>query len=63
VYVISPDAKTARRRRVLVGALDGSRVAILGGLAPEDKVVTAGAAWLTDGAKVTVVSSASRKDR
>lgn len=63
VYVVSPDAKTARRRRVLVGALDGNRIAILGGLAPNDRVVTAGAAWLTDGAKVMVVPSAARKDR
>ena len=62
-YVLSPDAKTARRRRVLVGALDGDRVAILGGLTAEDKVVTAGAAWLTDGARITVVSSAGRKGR
>lgn len=63
VYVVSPDARTAHRRRVLVGALDGNRVAIRGGLALEEKVVTAGAAWLTDGARVTVVPSADRKNK
>ncbi|MBI3567701.1 MAG: efflux RND transporter periplasmic adaptor subunit [Gemmatimonadetes bacterium] len=45
---------TARRRRVHIGALEGSRVAVLGGLDTGATVIVAGGAWLRDGQKVTV---------
>ena len=52
VFALSPDGARARRIPVTVGAILGERVAISGGLAGVDAVVTDGVAYLTDGAAV-----------
>lgn len=51
VYLVSPDS-TVSVRPVKLGPTEGERVAIDGGLAPGDVVVTDGADRLKDGAKV-----------
>lgn len=54
VWVVE-EAGTARSRPVAVGLSGDGRVEILSGLAPGDRVVTAGASLLSDGARVRVV--------
>jgi RND family efflux transporter MFP subunit len=56
VYVHDAAAGIAQRRPVKVGSIVGERVVVLDGLAPGERVVTDGAAWLTDGRAVRVVS-------
>lgn len=55
VFVVVADATVARRVPVRIGRLVGERVEILDGLAPGERVVTEGAAWLSDGATVRVL--------
>jgi len=54
MFRLSDDRTKAVRLRVLVGALDGDRVTVLGGIERGAQVVTAGAAWLADGTPVKV---------
>jgi membrane fusion protein, multidrug efflux system len=58
VYVLDEDAGVVRRRTVTVGPIVGERVVVVAGLAPGERVVTDGAAWLTDGRRVSVVADA-----
>lgn len=55
VYVLDPAGKVAHRQQVTVGAIVGDRVVVHAGLEPGQRVVTDGAAWLTDGRAVRVV--------
>jgi RND family efflux transporter MFP subunit len=55
VFVIDPQAGVAHRRQVAIGALVGDRVIVSAGLDPGERVITDGAAWLTDGRAVRVV--------
>lgn len=57
LFTLSPDGARAVRHRVRVGPLDGARVAVLGGLDERSVVVTAGAEWLADGARVRVAGA------
>jgi len=59
VYV--PDASGSRvsRRRVDVAFIDGDRVALKRGATPGERVVTDGAAYLTDGASIAVLDAAA----
>ena len=52
VYELSADGKRAERRRVTVAFIEGSRVAVTGGLEGASRVLTDGAAYLDDGAAV-----------
>jgi len=64
VFTLSADRTRAVRRRVHVGTLNGDRITVLGGLDRGVEVVTAGAAWLADGALVKLsatVPPAARK--
>ena len=63
VYVLGADGARAERRRARVAFLDGSQVALSGGVKAGERVVVEGAARLVDGATVRVVSAAERKDR
>jgi RND family efflux transporter MFP subunit len=54
VYALSSDGRRAERRRVTVAFIEGSRVAITGGLDGASRVLTDGAAYLDDGAAVRV---------
>ena len=54
VYALSADGTRAERRRVAVAFIDGSRVAVVGGLEGVSRVLTDGAGYLDDGAAVTV---------
>jgi RND family efflux transporter MFP subunit len=56
VYVLDAGESVARRRQVKVGPIVGERVTVFAGLMPGEHVVTDGAAWLTDGRAVRVVS-------
>ncbi|MEQ1889693.1 MAG: efflux RND transporter periplasmic adaptor subunit [Alphaproteobacteria bacterium] len=56
VFVVDPKTSKARRQRISVGKLDGSQIIVTKGLAPEDAVVTAGAAYLRDGVSVSVTA-------
>jgi len=55
VYVLDAAQGVARLRQVTVGPIVGERVVVLAGLEPGERVVTDGAAWLTDGRAVRVV--------
>jgi RND family efflux transporter MFP subunit len=54
VYALAPDGRHAERRTVSIAFLAGDRVAIASGLEGVAAVVTDGAAYLDDGAAVTV---------
>jgi RND family efflux transporter MFP subunit len=55
VYVLSADGARAERRRVTVGFLTDNRAAIAAGLEGARRVITDGAAYLQDGARVKVI--------
>ena len=63
VFVLAADGVRAERRRTRVAFLDGSLVALSGGVKADDRVVVEGATRLVDGASVRVVSAAERKVR
>jgi RND family efflux transporter MFP subunit len=52
VYTLTPDGRRARRLPVRVAFLRGDRAAVSGGLDGVSEVVTGGAAFLEDGARV-----------
>lgn len=56
VFVVA-ESGVAKRTAVRTGRLLGERVEILGGLAPGDRVVTEGAAWLDDNDAVRVLDA------
>lgn len=55
VFALSEDGSTAQQHRVTLGPIDGALVAVLNGLESGARVITAGAPYLTDGARVKVV--------
>jgi RND family efflux transporter MFP subunit len=55
VFVVGTGNAVVRRVPVRLGRLVGERIEVLGGVAPGDRVVTEGAAWLSDGAAVRVL--------
>ncbi len=55
VYVPDEAAGTAVKTRVILGCLIGERVAVQSGLEGSDRVITRGAAYLTDGAAIRIV--------
>lgn len=52
IWVISPDGRTAARRRVEAGARDGEWVEVLSGVNISDKLIDGGRAGLREGAPV-----------
>lgn len=54
VFVIDPKTGTAQQKRISVGPLEGEHILVTKGLSLEDLVVTAGAAYLRDGAAVSI---------
>ena len=58
VYVLDPTGRSARRRRVQVAFLEGSRVAIAAGIGASDRVVTDGNTRIIDGSRVRVLMPA-----
>jgi multidrug efflux system membrane fusion protein len=54
VYLIDPKESTVSVRKVVLGPVDGDRVAVTSGLKPGDQMVIDGADKLRDGIKVTV---------
>ncbi len=56
VYVLDRTQKIARRKEVALGPLLGEQVVVTAGLVSGDAVITDGAAWLTDGRAVRVIS-------
>jgi hypothetical protein len=57
--VLSPDGARALRRRVTIAFLDVASAAVASGLTAGDRVITAGAAYVSDSARVRVDSSTS----
>jgi RND family efflux transporter MFP subunit len=57
VYVLDAQQQVARRKRVTLGPIMGEQVIVTGGLALGEQVITDGAAWLTDGRAVRVVTA------
>jgi RND family efflux transporter MFP subunit len=55
VYVLDEQAGVVRRRPIEVGAIVGERVVVLNGLRVGERVVTDGAAWLSEGSPVRLV--------
>lgn len=58
VFVLAADDARVARRTVRIGGIAGERVEVLAGLAEGEQVVVEGAAWLEDGAGVTVLAQA-----
>ena len=56
VYVLDREKNVARRKDVTLGPLLGERVIVTAGLVTGEPVITDGAAWLTDGRSVRVVT-------
>jgi RND family efflux transporter MFP subunit len=54
VFVVAPGGDRAARRLIRIGRIVGDLVAITDGVVPGDWVVTRGAAYLDDGARVSV---------
>ena len=54
VYLVDPKESTVAVRKVVLGPVDGDRVAVTSGLQPGDEVVVDGADKLRDGIKITV---------
>ncbi|HEX7374197.1 MAG TPA: efflux RND transporter periplasmic adaptor subunit [Steroidobacteraceae bacterium] len=55
VYILDATGTHAQRKQVTVGSIVGDRVIVEAGLEPGQRVVTDGAAWLTEGHPVQVV--------
>lgn len=58
VYLLDAAEGVVRRRQIVVGEIVGERVVVVAGLEPGERVVTDGAAWLTDGRAVRVIGDA-----
>jgi multidrug efflux pump subunit AcrA (membrane-fusion protein) len=56
VFVLDAKATSARRKQISVGAIVGDQVVVNAGLNLGERVITDGAAWLTDGRSVRVVA-------
>lgn len=56
VYVLDATNRIARRKEVTLGPVLGEQIVVTTGLAVGESIVTDGAAWLTDGRSVRVVS-------
>lgn len=56
VFVLDARENVARRKEVTLGAMIGEQVVVTSGLAAGETIITDGAAWLTDGRQVRVVS-------
>jgi len=56
VYVLDREKNVARRKDVTLGPLLGEQVVVTAGLVAGETVITDGAAWLTDGRSVRVVT-------
>lgn len=61
VYVLSADQASVKRRTVVTGRRRGGDVEIVSGLEAESSVVQSGAAFLSDGAAVKVISGTQKK--
>ncbi|MGI9524114.1 MAG: efflux RND transporter periplasmic adaptor subunit [Hyphomicrobiaceae bacterium] len=55
VWVVEEDTMTLSPRRVEVGTLSGNSIAVVSGLAAGDRIVVAGAPFLNEGMKVTLM--------
>jgi len=55
LYSLSPDGRVARRHAVVIGFIQGARVAITSGLEGATRIVTTGAAYLDNGVAVKVL--------
>jgi RND family efflux transporter MFP subunit len=60
VYVPDAGGSRASRRRVEIAFIDGDRVAIQRGVQAGERVVTDGAAYLSDGASIALLDTAAR---
>jgi multidrug efflux pump subunit AcrA (membrane-fusion protein) len=56
VYVLDRAQNVARRKEVTLGPILGEQVIVTAGLVSGEPVITDGAAWLTDGRAVRVVT-------
>ncbi|SDI50067.1 RND family efflux transporter, MFP subunit [Paraburkholderia steynii] len=59
VFVYDAARGIIRRRQIELGAIDGERIQILAGISRGEQVITAGAAFLSDGEKVLPFRSSS----
>ncbi|MFZ5836640.1 MAG: efflux RND transporter periplasmic adaptor subunit [Pseudomonadota bacterium] len=54
VFLVNPQTGQVERRRLTVGRLRGENILVTGGLSPDSVIVTAGAAYLHEGASVRI---------
>jgi len=55
ILILDPDGDTVLLRTVKLGGMDVGGILVVGGLAPADRIVVEGGAWLTHGDRVQVV--------
>ena len=61
VFVLDPNTGTVKRRSVEVGRIDlDGNIQVLEGLKPQEKVVSAGVRFLTDGQRVKEIEKTSK---
>jgi RND family efflux transporter MFP subunit len=63
VFVLSTDNQHAERRAVRIGALGGRVVPVQSGVKAGERVVVAGAAYLTDGARITLGAAKAQETK
>ncbi|MGH7711578.1 MAG: efflux RND transporter periplasmic adaptor subunit [Gemmatimonadaceae bacterium] len=61
VYVLSPDAKRALRRRVHVAFITGTSAAIPSGIGDGERIITSGAGYVRDSSLVRLDTTTTRK--
>ena len=59
-WVVDEKSMTVKPRPVKVGRLLGDKIEVLGGLEPGDRIVTAGAAFLDAGMKITLLKQSEQ---
>lgn len=55
VFLVNPQTGQVERRRLTVSRLRGENILVTGGLSPDSVIVTAGAAYLHEGASVRII--------
>ena len=62
VWTVDEDSMTVHQRRVSIGRMIGSSVEVTDGLEPGLRIVTAGAAYLAEGMKVTLLQQSEQAE-
>ena len=62
VWLVDPETLAIQARQVKIGKMRGRNIEVLEGLAPGDRIVVAGAAYLAEGMKVSLLRTAEQAE-